>query len=672
MKKLLLALGILGLAVQARGGTNYDLRQTASSATMNLNGAINVGGGSGARVTNTGQFRGPSYLDTTGNSGLAVEQLQTDIYASGISQVSLTTTTANWTSPVKFSSYTAFSGSPYYTVEKYGLRPTNTAAQNDTGLALMAAQIPTGATIRWDQGTYYITSFSWPNKRWVWIGHSGVGTAGTVISGTGDPVLDFPVAGTNFSKRSILQNLTLVNSSTGRALRVENTGIRLQDVQINGGNTAVEITAMDSQSWDQVQIVAISTAIYISTNSAGYAINNNLFKSVNVSCTNSSYGTGLLLNRNAPSGTLVHNLFDAFDVTNCGTGVNIDGAGANGNFFNSPWFENVDVKDLMFSTYTHNSYFSPRWTTTTTGTELSISGSGIGIGTTTVVNSSLDISFTAPSPSVATGPTWAQTGMTLRDKAGNSNSASCLGLGYQQAGATYPPGAYCYRQTNNGGFTNGSLELYGRSTTNDVAGQLFAAFESNNATFPSSATVTGSFTALSSVTVRGTAFSVNTSTFVVTGGKVGVGTASPDQAFHVSGAADTYVVIEGRGANTQDRGIEFQNSAGAAAGYIIMTPNTVGTDAMLRFYVGGGGGGDVKMFIHDDGKIGIGTTSPASLLDVAGGIGHYSRTLAQLVAISPGKAGESYYCSDCSPPKIVVATGTSAGNFADAVGATFK
>lgn len=50
----------------------------------------------------------------------------------------------------------------------------------------------------------------------------------------------------------------------------------------------------------------------------------------------------------------------------------------------------------------------------------------------------------------------------------------------------------------------------------------------------------------------------------------------------------------------------------------------------------------------------------------------YSRSKAQLQAIVPGAVGESYYCSDCSPKKNVVSTGTSAGNFADPAGGEFK
>ncbi len=48
-----------------------------------------------------------------------------------------------------------------------------------------------------------------------------------------------------------------------------------------------------------------------------------------------------------------------------------------------------------------------------------------------------------------------------------------------------------------------------------------------------------------------------------------------------------------------------------------------------------------------------------------------SKTLAQLILITP-VAGDQYYCSNCSPAKVVVATGTAVSNFADAVGAVFK
>lgn len=48
-----------------------------------------------------------------------------------------------------------------------------------------------------------------------------------------------------------------------------------------------------------------------------------------------------------------------------------------------------------------------------------------------------------------------------------------------------------------------------------------------------------------------------------------------------------------------------------------------------------------------------------------------TQTLAQLQILAP-IVGQEAYCTNCAPPKIVVGTGTSAGNWADAVGAGFK
>lgn len=53
-------------------------------------------------------------------------------------------------------------------------------------------------------------------------------------------------------------------------------------------------------------------------------------------------------------------------------------------------------------------------------------------------------------------------------------------------------------------------------------------------------------------------------------------------------------------------------------------------------------------------------------------LGFYSRSISQLQAIVPAAAGRAYYCNNCSPLKLVISTGTSAGNFADAAGGAFK
>ena len=67
------------------------------------------------------------------------------------------------------------------------------------------------------------------------------------------------------------------------------------------------------------------------------------------------------------------------------------------------------------------------------------------------------------------------------------------------------------------------------------------------------------------------------------------------------------------------------------------------------------------------------STGASSLggLTLTGGIGFYSRTIAQLLAITPSAVGQAYYCSDCSPKKAVISTGTSVGNFAAIDGGNF-
>lgn len=66
-----------------------------------------------------------------------------------------------------------------------------------------------------------------------------------------------------------------------------------------------------------------------------------------------------------------------------------------------------------------------------------------------------------------------------------------------------------------------------------------------------------------------------------------------------------------------------------------------------------------------------GTCQAVPVLNAAGTVTLPNKTIAQLLAITPVK-GDPYFCTDCSPAKIVVATGTAAGNFADAVGGAFK
>ncbi len=90
-----------------------------------------------------------------------------------------------------------------------------------------------------------------------------------------------------------------------------------------------------------------------------------------------------------------------------------------------------------------------------------------------------------------------------------------------------------------------------------------------------------------------------------TNNRLGLGT-SPASTLHVKATADCYLTIDSSGANTLDRGLVFLNQTGADAGYLTIIPNTVGTDAVMNFYVGGGAAADLKFSIYDNGGVGVG------------------------------------------------------------------
>lgn len=56
----------------------------------------------------------------------------------------------------------------------------------------------------------------------------------------------------------------------------------------------------------------------------------------------------------------------------------------------------------------------------------------------------------------------------------------------------------------------------------------------------------------------------------------------------------------------------------------------------------------------------------------AGAFEFYSRSQAQLNAITPTRTGQVYFCNDCSPLKAVISTGTSVAQFADMDGTAYN
>ena len=88
-------------------------------------------------------------------------------------------------------------------------------------------------------------------------------------------------------------------------------------------------------------------------------------------------------------------------------------------------------------------------------------------------------------------------------------------------------------------------------------------------------------------------------------GSVGIGTSSPGKKLHIRGAGDVEFGVES--SDTNGRLWTFQSSAGAQSGIFQIIDRTAPN------------GGAARLAIDTSGNVGIGTTSPAAKLDVAGG-----------------------------------------------------
>jgi hypothetical protein len=190
----------------------------------------------------------------------------------------------------------------------------------------------------------------------------------------------------------------------------------------------------------------------------------------------------------------------------------------------------------------------------------------------------------------------------------------------------------------------------------------------------------------SNLSVNGSAFSVCTSTLVVKGGKVGVGTTAPLVPLHIaaSGGADMYLQ---RSDSTSPYGRITMNGISGAS----RTPGEaiIGGDTGLAFQTDPSPTDTsdnlaTRMFITSAGNVGIGTTAPESKLHVAAGLVTISTattsvsfttfggaaTKEELIALAPSKLFQYMTCTDCPTATLVCSTGTSAGNWANAADKT--
>ncbi|MGC9315718.1 MAG: hypothetical protein ACP5G4_08880 [bacterium] len=114
---------------------------------------------------------------------------------------------------------------------------------------------------------------------------------------------------------------------------------------------------------------------------------------------------------------------------------------------------------------------------------------------------------------------------------------------------------------------------------------------------------------------------INGSDIYFDSGNVGIGTASPEQALHIFGSSTTHLLLESGGfaflqadgGGSSNSGVAFLND-GVSKGVICWNP----PNEQLQF-----SSGDAvlpEMVLNSDGKVGIGTETPATELDVVGDI----------------------------------------------------
>jgi hypothetical protein len=137
-------------------------------------------------------------------------------------------------------------------------------------------------------------------------------------------------------------------------------------------------------------------------------------------------------------------------------------------------------------------------------------------------------------------------------------------------------------------------------------------------------------------------------------------------------------MVEGSGVVENVSGVFVQNSQSAGTinehyGIVILPPDTTGGSIV----------NNTALLIADQSEVSGNSFNLVSqgvdslnifegAVAVQGKLALPVKDKATLQAYAPDMEGEVYYCSDCSPKKLVISTGTAAGNFAAADGGTFQ
>lgn len=154
------------------------------------------------------------------------------------------------------------------------------------------------------------------------------------------------------------------------------------------------------------------------------------------------------------------------------------------------------------------------------------------------------------------------------------------------------------------------------------------------------------------------------------GGNLGVGTAAPGAKLDVSRTDGVQIIARGSGnASSSDVQGHIQ-VGGTASGSMRLEYGGLGvSEGYISNSYDNGSANDAGLSFRIRTA---GTAITAMRAASNGGVSFYSRSIVQLMAIAPDAVGTQFYCNNCSPTKMVVSTGTAAGNFAAIDGGAFQ
>ena len=165
----------------------------------------------------------------------------------------------------------------------------------------------------------------------------------------------------------------------------------------------------------------------------------------------------------------------------------------------------------------------------------------------------------------------------------------------------------------------------------------------------------------------GADFTIETSTFVVVDGRVGIGTAGPLSKLAVAQAPDTGTIEFRLGSNEASARdiIIRKDTTTPFETHFISAASPTSDAGTLRFFTSDQASGE-RMVIQFGGNVGIGTSNPGSLLEINGEMRAGQRTSADCCSDPPQRVGE--WCYDTSLSDMFFSTGTVANQYKQAVG----